>query len=77
MKSTRRRTAHGIIAWLAFTGALPRLVVAVPAVLLALGVRAATLIAPPPATGIVTGIKLTLVIQLVGCLWLIGALIWL
>ena len=67
--------AFALIALLAFTGQLPLVVVLVPAVLFVLGINATMTIAPAPGPNIVTGIKLTLVIQLLGCLWLTGALL--
>ena len=67
--------AFALIAMLALTNQLPLAIVAVPAVLFLLGIKATTTIAPAPDPQIVTGIKLTLAIQLVGCLWLTGALL--
>lgn len=67
--------AFAIIAAMTATGALPPIAVVLPAVLLALGVRAALTIGPAPNTRIVTGIKLTLAIQLLGCLWLVAVLL--
>ncbi len=67
--------AFALIAMLTLTGQLPLVFVAVPTVLFVLGIKATTTIAPAPDRQIVIGIKLTLAIQLLGCLWLTGALL--
>jgi len=67
--------AIALIAMLAFTNQLPLAIVAVPAVLFVLGIKATTTIVPARNPQILTGIKLTLAIQLIGCLWLTGALL--
>lgn len=66
--------AFAILAALAYRGDLPALILLLPAVLMAVGLKAATGIAPFVADKIVVSIKMTLAIQLLGCAWLTGAL---
>lgn len=56
---------------------LPPIILIVPAALLVLAFKAASLITPPPYPQLVKAIEMTLAIQLVGCIWLVGAFIFL
>lgn len=63
-------SAFAILAGLVLTGEFSAILLTLPALLLVLGLRAATLITPPPHDKLIDGIKMTLAIQLLGCLWL-------
>lgn len=66
-----------IIAGLVVDGQLPMGILSVPLLLLALALKAATGITPPPYPGLVKSIEMTLAIQLIGCLWLAGYFVYL
>ncbi len=63
--------AFAILAGLVATGRFSVTLLIIPALLLLPAFRATTLITPPPHDKLVDGIKMTLAIQLVGCVWLV------
>ena len=69
--------AFAILAGLVVIGKFPALLLLLPAALVLLSLRAASFISPPPHDRLVTGIKMTLAIQLLGCIWLIVFLLFL
>ncbi|MBS1269992.1 MAG: hypothetical protein MAG794_00944 [Gammaproteobacteria bacterium] len=66
-----------ILAAVVHDGQLPVWVLALPAVLVIIALRAAATITPPPYKKIVRGIKMTLMIQPLGCVWLAAWFIFL
>ncbi|NNF15978.1 MAG: prenyltransferase [Gammaproteobacteria bacterium] len=68
--------AFGFLGALVASGQFSILLLALPAVLLILAFRATACITPPPHPKLVTGIQITLAIQLLGCLWLVGFLLF-
>jgi 1,4-dihydroxy-2-naphthoate octaprenyltransferase len=62
--------AFVILAGLVMQGKFSATLLLLPAILLLLAFRATACIAPHPHENLVTGIKITLAIQLLGCLWL-------
>ncbi len=69
--------AFVILVGLVMIGQFSAVVLLLPSVLLLLAFRATACISPPPHEKLVTGIKMTLAIQLLGCLWLVVFLLFL